>query len=592
MLKKIERIGLEVDYQPSNPLSKSDPPVAALDTHSKVLPKGSVHRDGGYQLPCDILAEYDQPLVMRDGATLYADIFRPTGAQKVPALVVYTPYCKREGWWNGHFNSVAFGVDPGTLSGLAPFEAPDPGFWCDQGYAIVYVDAAGTSHSEGDQPFMGTLSGERAYDAIERIAEKDWCTGEIGMSGNSQLGMIQWATAALSPPHLKAIAPWEGLIDQYREVTLRGGIEDQGFNDNAIAPFVFGNTLSENLTANAKRYPLMNAYWEDKRPDLSKIDIPTYAVASWTSPIHGKGTVNAFRGIASRDKWLRVHNTQEWIDIADLDNARDLKRFFDHFLKGIDNGWEATPRVRLATLNPGGTDRVGRAEAAWPLARQEFRKFHLDATAGTLSTVPVAAEGITEYESDDLKSTARFVFEAKREMEITGYINLHLWVEADGADDADLFVALFKEDAMGKRLHHITLPNPEKRKWVEGMEEDGKLPATLSYTGPVGRLRVSHRALDPVASTESEPVLAHREEQRLSPGEIVPVDITLWPTSMVISPGERVVIEIGGHVVGPLAPKSPPLPGSYLSLATRNRGRHRIHAGGKYDSWLNLPIIP
>jgi predicted acyl esterase len=592
MSKYIHRIGLEVEYPPTNPLSDQHPPAADLDTHTEVLAKGSVHGKGAFRLPCDIIVDYDQPLVMRDGVKLYADVYRPNSKTKVPAILVYTPYCKRGGWWNGNLNSVMFGADPAALSGLQAFESPDPGWWCNHDYAIVYVDAAGTTHSEGDQPFMGTELGERGYDAIERIAVMDWCTGSVAMSGNSQLAMGQWAIAALRPPHLKAIAPWEGLIDLYREQSVRGGIPDPGFVDKAIFCFLFGNTRSDNLSLNAKRHPLLNAYWEDKRPALELIDIPAYVVASWTSPIHARGTVSAFRRLASKQKWMRVHNTQEWLDIADLDNARDLKRFFDRFLKGTANDWETTSPVRLSILNPGGADRVGRAEAAWPLERQQFHKFYLDAARGGLMIEPVKETGVAEYDSQDAKASARFVIEAEREMEITGYINLRLWVEADGADDLDLFAALYKEDALGKRLHHITLSAPDKRKWVESMEENGKLPSTLAYTGPTGRLRVSHRALDTKLSTPEEPILAHCEEQLVSPGEIVPVNLTLWPTSMIVNAGERLVIEIGGHEVGPIAPTSPPLPGTELELPTRNRGHHRIHAGGKYDSWLNLPIIP
>lgn len=590
MLKKMKN-GLEVEYSPSNPLSNSDPAPAELNRRTVVLAKGSVHADGAFPLPCDIIADYDQPIPMRDDVRLYADIFRPAGAGKVPALLVYTPYCKRGGWWNEHFNATKFGVSPSSLSGLQAFEAPDPGFWCDHGYAIVVVDAAGTTHSEGDQPFMGTASAERVFDAIEHVAGLDWCSGRIGMAGNSQLGMIQWAVGALRPPHLAAIAPWEGLTDQYREVTLRGGILDMAFHDQAIAPFIFGKTDHEDILANSLRFPLMNAYWEDKRPALDRIDIPAYVVASWTSPIHARGTLEGYRKISSKKKWLRVHNTQEWLDLADPANIADLKKFFDYYLKDIQNNWEETPKVRLSVLDPGHEDIVNRPEAEWPLARQQWQKLHLDAAAGRL-TKEAPEKGVAEYVSDDVCSSVRFVMEADRDMEITGYLNLHLWVEAPDADDLDLFAAVYKEDANGKRLHHITLSSPGARQWVESLEVDGTLPSTLSYTGPVGRVRVSHRALDPDLSTPDEPVLSHREEQRVPPGTIVPVNLSLWPTSMLVHAGESLVVEIAGHVTGPLTRKGLLLPGTELTLETRNRGRHRIHSGGEYDSFLQLPLIP
>ncbi|KAH0445730.1 hydrolase CocE/NonD family protein, partial [Aureobasidium melanogenum] len=414
MTKYIERLGLDVEYVPTNPLSDQQPPAAELNTHTEILAKGSVHGKGSFPLPCDIIADYDQPLVMRDGVKLYADVYRPRVNAKVPAIMVYTPYCKRGGWWNSNLNPVMFGADPASLSGLQAFESPDPGWWCDQDYAIVYVDAAGTSHSEGDQPFMGTELAERGYDAIEEIAKMNWCTGAVAMSGNSQLAMAQWAIGALNPPHLKAIAPWEGLIDLYREQAVRGGIPDRDFLDKAIFCFLYGTTRSDNLSKNSIRHPLLNAYWEDKRAVLEQIQMPAYLTASWTSPIHGKGTVSAFRRLGSKQKWLRVHNTQEWLDIADHDNARDLKRFFDRFLKGINNDWEATSPVRLSILNPGGADRVGRAESAWPLERQQFQKFYLDTAQGKLTIEPVKTASVTAYDSQDVKSSARFVFEAER----------------------------------------------------------------------------------------------------------------------------------------------------------------------------------
>lgn len=219
-------------------------------------------------------------------------------------------------------------------------------------------------------------------------------------------------------------------------------------------------------------------------------------------------------------------------------------------------------------------------------------KLYLNSVNNELQYTHPETENVAVYDSEDLSSCARFVITATQDMEITGYINLHMWVAAVEANDLDIFAALYKEDANGKRLHHITLNNPDSRKWVESMEENGKLPATLSYTGPVGRLRVSRRALDLELSTPTEPLLSHKSEELVSPGEIVPVDLTLWPTSMLLHPGERLVIEIAGHVAGPLAPKYPPLPGSELSLKTRNHGQHCIYTGGQFDSYLTLPVIP
>ncbi|MEH0574489.1 CocE/NonD family hydrolase [Streptomyces sp. B21-108] len=590
MEKYSEELGPTLSFRKANPLSASEPPVPALDTRTVVLEKGSVHDEGAYPLPCNILLEHDVAVTLPDGTVLYADIYRPTGDERVPVILVYTPYCKRGGWWNENFKATKFGVPAGDLSGLQAFEAPDPGYWCDHGYAIAVVDAAGTSHSGGDQAFQGTASGRRVHDVIEWLAARDWCTGKVAMAGNSQLAMIQWAAAALRPPHLAAIAPWEGLIDSYRSVVARGGIPDTKFHDEDITAHIFGEHHTEDLTAMIERFPLMNAYWADKRPELGQITVPVYVVASWTSPIHPHGTLQAFREIASSQKWLRLHNDQEWLDLADPVNVRDLRKFFDRYLKDVDNDWAETPRVRLSVLDPGGTDVIGRPEENWPLPSQQWRTFFLDAGSGALSAEPGQRAEVVAYDGADLGASVRFSTTFDTDVEITGHLNLHLWVEAADADDMDLFAAVYKEGADGKRQHHITLRAPEARAFVQSLETDGQLPAALSYTGPVGRLRVSHRAVDPKRSTPSEPFLTHVSEELLTPGECVPIELSLWPTSMVVHAGERLVVEVAGHPVGPLEAQG--LPGGRLEVPTRNRGEHRIRTGGRYDSHLLLPVVP
>ena len=102
-----------------------------------------------------------------------------------------------------------------------------------------------------------------------------------------------------------------------------------------------------------RNHQLFNSYWESKIPDLEKIDVPAYVVASWTNIIHTGGTFTGWRNISSKEKWLRIHNTHEWHDYYKPESVENLRRFFDRYLKGINNGWEATPKVRLTVLDPG-----------------------------------------------------------------------------------------------------------------------------------------------------------------------------------------------------------------------------------------------
>ena len=75
----------------------------------------------------------------------------------------------------------------------------------------------------------GQQDGQDCHDVIEWLAEQDWCTGRVAMSGTSYLTIAQWFTAAERPPHLTAIAPCEGMSDIYRDLVLRGGMPDFPF---------------------------------------------------------------------------------------------------------------------------------------------------------------------------------------------------------------------------------------------------------------------------------------------------------------------------------------------------------------------------
>jgi predicted acyl esterase len=521
----------------------------------------------GVQVEDGILIEQDVAVPMRDGTIIYTDIYRPEGATNLPAIVAWSPYGKRV-----RQEMTGSMVPEGTNSPMAKAEGPDPAYWCHYGYAVINPDARGSWKSEGNLFVHGVAEAQDCSDLIEWVATRDWSNGKVGMSGNSWLAAIQWWTGSVRPPHLAAIAPWEGLSDCYRDYMIPGGIPEPGFMSLILGMTILGERLIEDIPAMIHKYPLMNAYWEDKVAPVENIEIPAYVVASWTNFLHTHGTIDAYRRLSSPNKWLRVHNTMEWPDFYTPENLEDLRRFFDRYLKGIRNGWELTPRVRLSILDPGGIDQVNRPEKEFPLARTQYQKLFLDAATGTLSPDAVKKESETRYKADDGKGQATFTIKFSEDTELTGYMKLRLWVEADGADDMDLFVSVGKLDAQGNLIPiHVV---------------DMIIPPVAQ-----GILRVSHRELDEARSTPSEPYHPHRREQLLKPKEIVPVEVGLWPTGVLWHAGQQLCVFVKGYgsswMMDGLARGA-----KVIHHEVRNRGDHIIHTGGKYDSHLLVPMIP
>jgi uncharacterized protein len=249
-----------------------------------------------------ILCDQDVPVTLRDGTTIYTDIYRPVGQTNLPVIISWSPFGKRPGDVETEWQTM--GVPPGTISRMAKFESTDPGYWCHQGYAIANVDPRGVGHSEGDVNFFGTQDGRDGYDFIEWLATRWWCSGKIGMFGNSGVAMTQWRIAAEQPPHLTCIAPWEGTGDIYRESFFEGGIPGDG--GAMVVGMISGQQYTDDMPAMGKKYPLMNGYWEDKIPRYENIRIPCYTTICWNH-FHLRGSTEAFRRIRSPKKWLRTH---------------------------------------------------------------------------------------------------------------------------------------------------------------------------------------------------------------------------------------------------------------------------------------------
>lgn len=195
-----------------------------------------------------------------------------------------------------------------------------------------------------------------------------------------------------------------------------------------------------------------------------------------------------------------------------------------------------------------------------------------------LTLHPAASEATVRYRGDDDKGQAIFTIQFQEDIELIGYLKRRLWVEAEGADDMDLFVLVQKLSREGDAITHAVVSPPK------GAEETSF--SAFHYPGPNGRMRVSHRRLDEKSSDPSIPCHTHKVEEFLRPGQVVPVEIPIWPTAMRWHAGEQLRLVVAGYNLnGPSFPGMPLTP-------TRNKGDHIIHTGGKYDAYLLIPNIP
>ena len=566
-----------------------------------LLKKGTIRREGCKPLPCDIKMLRDVAVKLRDGVTIYTDVFLPAKEGSYPAIMAWSPYGKEVGGQMLDDVPNRSGVPQSMTSGLEKFEGPDPAYWCQRGYAIVNPDKRGTNMSQGNILYWGHEDALDAKDVIGWIAHQSWSNQKVGMAGNSWLTASQWFIASERPPYLAAIAPWEGFSDLYRD-SDRGGIPMPEFAEMIAETFSSQYGLLENQPLMLAKEPYWCNYWKDKAPKIENINIPAYVVASYTNDVHTHGTFDAYRRLKG-EKWLRVHDTNEWLDF--YTHQDDLCKFFDRYLKGEQNGWEKTPKVRLSVLNPGGKDIVDRVEQEWPLKRTTYEHLWLNGSTHGLQSKKPSKVSKQTYVSENLdENSLQYRIKMDKPTEITGYMKLHLWVAADDFDDMDLQVR------------------------VEKLDKDGKpIPgATGQPIAATGFMRVSMRKLDTAKSTEAEPyyLFTKEAEQKLVKGKAYPVEIQIWPMGMLFNKGEYLQLTVGAYVpptpnlkfgsakitipaegmtynptdanvkmitLGGDADQVDDKAAVVTSPATHNKGRHTILSGGKYDSYLYVPVV-
>ena len=564
---------------------------------------------------------WHQPIAMDDGLVLRADVFRPVDDGRYPVILTYGVYAKglsyQEGYphqWNKMVEDHPEILE-GSTNKYQNWEVTDPERWVPHGYVVIRVDSRGAGWSPGLMDTQSPRETEDVYQCIEWAGIQPWSNGKVGMLGISYYAINQWAVAAKHPPHLAAIIPWEGFNDEYRDFAYHGGILNQ-FQEiwakHQVANIQYGqgerakknpNTAEsvagpltlppEELARNrinpyeaTKQHPLDDAWHRARSVDLSKVEVPLLSCANWGGQgIHPRGNFNGYLDAVSKQKWLEVHGESHWSLFSSGYGVVLQKRFFDHFLKGIDNGWEKTPPVALNIRHPG-EKFVLRYENEWPLARTQWTKFYLDPSNMTLASVPVTRIATTEYDAFGTGLTFRMAPMAY-DTEITGPMAAKLFVSSS-TKDADLFVIVRVFDPRGKELTFMGSTDPNT---------------------PIanGWLRVSHRRLDTNRSSPYRPWHPHDRVEPLAPGEVAECDVEILPSSIVVPAGWQLAFTVRGkdyEYEGELSEF-----GKKFHYATRGTGgmTHNdpdnrppevfsgtvtLHTGGARGSYLLLPIIP
>jgi len=534
-------------------------PLAAPQARGAEPPRLRTSTDAG------MIIERDVAVRLRDGVEIYVDVFRPEDGRRAAPIVGWGPYGK-----HGHTRySQIFptsGVDQSAQSRYTAFEALDPAWWVPRGYAIINPDPRGTWHSEGRATYLSPGEAQDCYDLIEWAGSRDWSTGRVGLSGVSYLASIQWFVASLSPPHLAAINPWEGWSDTYREVARHGGIPETSFW--RYLPGRWGHSITEveDLASEDAEHPLYDAFWESKSAPLERVTVPAFVVASWSDQgLHTRGTLEGFKQIASRQKWLEIHGRKKWAYFYEREPMERLREFFDHFLLGKPSGVLSWPRVRFELRERLLVGEMCPADE-WPLRGTRYEPLFLDTARAALSHALPADESWVEYDSTGGAATFDLQFETRTDL--VGHMKLRLWAAALAADDMDLFVAVQKLDRNG----HI-VPFAFWAQYSDG-------PVALGW------LRASHRELDAARSTPWQPVLRHARALPLSSGEPTCLEIEVWPSGTRFEAGEGLRLVVQGHDIYDY-------PETLMADRHResvNRGAHRLFGGGHFDSHLLVPV--
>ncbi len=551
-------------------------------------------------------------LPLANGTRLAYDLILPTrkgvpADAPLPVLFKYTPYLRTFTIFDANGKNII-----AELTGLGWKERAmlrvrywlsdrgrimDPLFrtpWLEpmvaHGYAVIVVERPGTGASFGTFDPSHEPGGREATEIMDWIASQPWCNGKIGMYGDSFQAMIQMAAAAMGNPHLKAIFPTSAPMEMYTAISYPGGVFNKAFaaffqwstaflQSGAVTPVdgdADGRLLAQARQERTRQLSETSAiiqafpFRDSAAASGRKIYLENSALYPFSERINRSGVpvymTNGWYDLFSADMffWYRNLTVPKRLTVRpldhsevekkkfDLDYGAEAHRWFDHWLKGIDNGIMREPPVHYYVMGAPPKE-AWRSTDQWPITGQAPTPYYFgkgrtgsidSVNDGSLSAVPTGtAEGFDAYTVDyttttgkgsrwtavnwprnytdmrpnDKKALTYTTAPLAAPTEITGHPVVHLWLETE-APDLDAFVTL------------------------EAVAPDGRA-AYLTE----GNLRASHRK--PAAAPFDNaglPFHSHFEADCMPvpAGEPFELSLALLPTSYRFPAGSRIRVSV------------------------------------------------
>jgi len=569
-----------------------------------------------------IVKTTDVKIPVRDGSYVSADIFRPADDGKYPVIMNMSFYGKSfyhecicneaDAIAKEDLEDRYFSGNPDGLQ-CENHESVNTADWVPNGYVVIRIDSRGVCKSPGQQAPLSRQEAEDYYDAIEWAGVQAWSNGNVGLWGMSYVAMTQHNVASLRPSHLKAMIAMGTDSDPYNEYLSGGGLWAEAWWTWWWKIWSGKNHLGERRETDWMARLKGNPYNDPElysphgkifmKPEVANATAAVWIIGPQTGAVvHQLGSSETFirsTGAKSRkfdfiDAWFPHSYYSETVAAH--------RRYFDYWLKGIDNGVIDDPPVRVQ-VRAGNASYFELHEDTWPIARTQYTRFHLDASPSAWSGDGIRKEFMSlllasptieksaSYEAHldlgkpvpfpkgHVGGTPRwstgisFVSDPILEdMVLAGYMKVGLWVSST-SDNMDVHVSLRVIDEHNREIRYEALV----------------MPIDPEHIHPIGygALKVSQRKLDEERSTEYWPVHTHTaaDNAPLEKDEVVAIELGLNPSSALLKKGCRLRLDI--QPTAPAGIPSRAYDGSY-HLGAKNS----IYTGPSHPSYVQLPVIP